>query len=358
MNRIDKLWNRTDVTFSEIEVEYRKQRYEIMSSVYRKFKLDARKIVYETSNKLIEELSKNNGECEFNHEAFYETNRSLQMIKKLRGVDEYEKLTHNLTNLINNRAGSVPAIKIDIGVDPILNYIDIKHYGENDCKVEEYFRINNELVGKILGNTYLCVDSIYHDDEYSDRLERTQTAIKYEENMITLGHRVMLSDKHGIKETFQTNLFAVQNGILYVKTTEDEPFTKISELSVEKRIALAVPIEKAQIALRALYDYMLQITKSRETEKRQASNVHTIRVADADVDDNIIYKPIEDIVPNKIISYDKPIGTHSSPVPHDVRGHLRHYKNGKVVFIKGYHKSSPNYKGRKDIGKTMIEAVI
>jgi len=27
MSRLDKLWNRTDVTFSEIEVEYRKQRY-------------------------------------------------------------------------------------------------------------------------------------------------------------------------------------------------------------------------------------------------------------------------------------------------------------------------------------------
>ena len=48
-------------------------------------------------------------------------------------------------------------------------------------------------------------------------------------------------------------------------------------------------------------------------------------------------------------------GHHASPIPHDVSGHWRTYKNGKRVWIKGYHKNSVNYKGdRSALGSKII----
>ena len=37
-------------------------------------------------------------------------------------------------------------------------------------------------------------------------------------------------------------------------------------------------------------------------------------------------------------------GHHNSPVPHDVSGHWRVYKNGKKVWINPYHKECKGYK--------------
>lgn len=37
-------------------------------------------------------------------------------------------------------------------------------------------------------------------------------------------------------------------------------------------------------------------------------------------------------------------GHHKSPVPHDVSSHYRHYKNGKVILIQGYHKGKEDAK--------------
>ena len=48
-------------------------------------------------------------------------------------------------------------------------------------------------------------------------------------------------------------------------------------------------------------------------------------------------------------------GHHASPIPHDVSGHYRTYKNGKRVWIEGYHKNSINYREKKsEIGSKII----
>ena len=352
MSRLDELWERTDMTTSEMCIAYRKVRCDSISAHYKQFKLDVKKMVYEISNT-------ENEENLFNNYTYFKKNIPLQLIRRARGEAAYNSLVEDIKQLAMDRAILINNVKIDIGLNPLLNEIDIEKYGLYNSKVEGFIRVNEELVNKIIQSKGIIIESVSADTDENNKncnIRRTRHWIRFAKEEIEIGYYPVTYENHEMYYTLE-NEFRIRNGALYIQLPDDN-FYAISELNGAQRMRYSIAIEYAEIAVRALYDYLLQVTKDRETEKKQTSIIHTIRVADIDIDididDNIIYKPIEDIVPNKIVTYDKPIGTHSSPVPHDVRGHLRHYKNGKVVFIKGYHKSSPKYTGSRNNGKTMI----
>lgn len=61
--------------------------------------------------------------------------------------------------------------------------------------------------------------------------------------------------------------------------------------------------------------------------------------------DEYVYDKMSNLLEHHIVNYTEPKGTHASPRPHPVEGHPRHYKNGKVIWVRPYNKPCPNYQG-------------
>lgn len=96
------------------------------------------------------------------------------------------------------------------------------------------------------------------------------------------------------------------------------------------------------------------ITGAKKKAKAVASDSSGVKVANVDVHTvHSSYKSLEDMMVHKV--YEKKPwqgGHHASPIEHEVSGHERHYKNGKVVWIDGYRRG-----GKKDKPAVDIKAV-
>ena len=91
--------------------------------------------------------------------------------------------------------------------------------------------------------------------------------------------------------------------------------------------------------------------------KRKVSKMHEPRVhAIEKVDDTETYVPVSSLAIRKVYEK-KPYqgGHHASPIPHEVQGHWRYYKNGKKIWIKPYHKACDKYdKPKRNVNIYMV----
>ena len=345
-----------------------KKRQSLIDTIWHKYKFNSKQFVYECS----EEVNKNNINIrEFNFLQYFGNWCKSHKIHNIEKDKYYNKYTLELFNYATERSTILKALRFNLGtVDIELDTI------RNNSKNKRL-----ELLTKYITNNYVFVDCVVKRTfkwsclEGVNLNENALVRIEAEPYITQNGNYILLSMnyltlKDQVEHMGLLHIINLDNGSRYYGQINDNtnssdyfeqcfgvkplnnfyyygiPFLTTTPNHTNLGAALVCEFMLA-ILIEALknYDNALK-NRVTTTIEKTASNIHNATsIIDIQSDDRLVYLPISSLSRKELVKYKGSIGTHSSPHPHHVSGHVRHYKNGKVIWVSAYNKPCKKYKG-------------
>ena len=114
--------------------------------------------------------------------------------------------------------------------------------------------------------------------------------------------------------------------------------------SAHALLSLISAVKKYQRTLNSVKTIKRTSTARNRVDKVNTAGVQVVERLNINNVAHDVFTPLSDLAVRTV--YEKKEwqgGHHASPIPHDVSGHYRTYKNGKRVWVNGYHKQCLNH---------------
>lgn len=267
--------------------------------------------------------------------------------KKRKKHNKGKKLDNANIVFIDKLKDKYDYIDIDIDKDKSLNDILEKHGYKNNIYSQTIFKLLDEM---FLYKALVKINS-------RENGMKTTDYIYYEYNNDNKCFKIFLYSKAGMKNRNPNEYrfivsyeayFKNNNGELYINFKPMHVFDNVNDAQVLKNI---MHIAISNILYRLLF--LRDILKDKRKKYK-----HSISVCKSNKVNGVVSNP-----PKNIIVLGKDITVYTSKTPKsftrnyncktntwNVAGHYRHYKSGKVVFIK------PSIRKRKDIKNKEIKS--
>lgn len=361
--------NNTEIkSYTKSYFNIMKKRQSLIDAMWHKYKFNSKQLVYECS----EEASKSNiNLLDVNFVQYFKNWCKSHKIHNIEKDKYYKNYILELYEFAIERSNILKALRFDLGtveseLDTPLKYNENKILG----LLTKYITNNYVFVDCVVRKTYKwqCLEGIKFNENVLIRIEAEHYIIQNSNYIALIMQYIVSKEKADALKIL--HIIDLDNGSRYYGQIEDKedsynyfiqcfgvkPLAKFNYHGVSY---LTTKPENTNLGAALVCDFMLSVliealknydtalkNRNTTTVERTASNIHNATsIIDIQSDDKIVYLPISSLSRKELIKYKGSIGTHSSPHPHHVSGHVRHYKNGKVIWVSAYNKPCKKYKG-------------